>query len=130
MPKPEGKIFHFKNPKEIRYDFLEILPYKGERQIIRIETSELTSLCPFSGLPDFMELLIEYSPDKKIIELKSLKYYFVSFRNVGIYQEDLTNRIYKDLKKILSPNWIRVTTDYYTRGGIDVTCIVDSRATN
>ena len=126
MPKPEGKIFQFQNQSKVRTDFLETLPYQGEEQVVRIETSELTAVCPFSGLPDFAKVTIEYIPKDKIVELKSLKYYFISFRNIGIYQEDLTNRIYKDLKKLLKPQWIKVTTVYNTRGGIDVICTIDS----
>lgn len=126
MPKPSGKKFPFKSAKEIKTSFLEVLPYKGKTQLIKIETEELTAVCPFSGLPDFARLIVEYIPKSLIIELKSLKYYLVSFRDVGIYQENLTSRIYSDLYKILSPKVLKVTTIYRTRGGIDVTCQVDS----
>ncbi|MFO7810310.1 MAG: preQ(1) synthase [Candidatus Delongbacteria bacterium] len=126
MPKAEGKTFKFESEKAIRTDFLETLAYKGETQEITYETDELSAVCPFSGLPDYGILRINYVPDKKIIELKSLKYYIVSFRNTGIYQEALTNRIYKDLKKVLKPEYLRVETDYNTRGGIDSTCVIDS----
>ena len=126
MPKSEGKLFKFDNSKSIHTDFLETINYRGKEQNITIETEELTSVCPFSGLPDFMKVIIEYIPQKKIIELKSLKYYFISFRNVGIYQEDLTNRLFVDLEKTLTPKWIKVMTIYKTRGGINVTCVVEN----
>jgi 7-cyano-7-deazaguanine reductase len=126
MPKAEGKIFKFDSEKGIRADFLETIEYKGETQDITYETDELSAVCPFSGLPDYGFLRINYVPDKKIIELKSLKYYLISFRNVGIYQEALTNRIFKDLKKVLKPRYLRVETDYNTRGGIDSNCVIDS----
>ena len=77
------------------------------------------------GLPDLAEIIIEYYPDGgKCVELKSLKYYFISFRNVGIYQEAVTQKIYSDLKKLLNTNRLKVTSIYNTRGGFDTTCIV------
>jgi len=88
------------------------------------ETSEFSCVCPFSGLPDLARVKVEYHPvGGKCVELKSLKYYFVSFRNVGIYQEAVTSRIYRDLKKLLETERLRVTTVYNTRGGFDTTCI-------
>ncbi len=126
MPKAEGKKFRFETEKSIKADFLETIDYKGETQNITYETDELSAVCPFSGLPDYGFLNINYIPDKKIIELKSLKYYLISFRNVGIYQEALTDRIYKDLKKALKPKYLRIETVYNTRGGIDSTCVIDS----
>ncbi|MBN2857862.1 MAG: NADPH-dependent 7-cyano-7-deazaguanine reductase QueF [Candidatus Delongbacteria bacterium] len=110
----------------MKADFLETIDYKGETQDITYDTDELSAVCPFSGLPDYGFLSINYIPDKKIIELKSLKYYLISFRNVGIYQEALTDRIYKDLKKVLKPRYLKVETVYNTRGGIDSTCVIDS----
>ena len=75
-------------------------------------------------LPDLAYVKIEYYPTGgKCIELKSLKYYFVSFRNVGIYQEGATKRIYLDLKQVLNSNKVKVTTVYNTRGGFDTTCV-------
>ena len=72
-------------------------------------------------------LKIEYFPEGgKCVELKSLKYYIISFRNVGIYQEAVTKRFYGDLKKLLDTNKIQVTTIYNTRGGFDTTCIEGS----
>jgi 7-cyano-7-deazaguanine reductase len=126
MPKAEGKKFKFESEKAVRADFLETIEYKGETQDITYDTDELSAVCPFSGLPDYGILRINYVPDKKIIELKSLKYYLISFRNVGIYQEALTNRIYKDLKKVLKPKYLRIETDYNVRGGISANCVIDS----
>tara|TARA_B100000287_G_scaffold371241_1_gene369188 strand:- start:66 stop:308 length:243 start_codon:yes stop_codon:yes gene_type:complete len=78
-------------------------------------------------LPDYSYLKIEYFPEGgKCVELKSLKYYIISFRNVGIYQEAATKRIYDDLKKLLDTKKIQVTTIYNTRGGFDTTCIEGS----
>lgn len=121
MPKAEGRIFEFQGVEEIKTDYLEVFDYKGEKQIITIDTGEFSAVCPFSGLPDIARVIIQYIPEKSCIELKSLKYYFLSFRNVGIYQEAVTSRIYTDLKKVLGADKISVKTLYNTRGGMDVT---------
>ena len=104
MPKAEGMRFEFKDESAIRPDLLETIDYDGNKQEINYETDELSAVCPFSGLPDYGVLRIEYIPNQKIVELKYLKYYITSFRNVGIYQEALTNRIYNDLFKLLEKN--------------------------
>lgn len=127
MPIAEGKTFTFEDISSIQTDFLETFEFNSVNQYICTETKELSAVCPFSGLPDYGKLKIEYYPKgKKCIELKSLKYYLISFRNVGIYQEALTKRIYDDISQILSTNSIRVTTIYYPRGGFDTTCIEGS----
>jgi len=126
MPVAEGKIFSFEDENSIKSDFLESIEYSGNPQKIKYETDEFSAVCPFSGLPDIAKVDIEYIPDKKIVELKSLKYYFMSYRNVGIYQEAATDRIYRDLFRILSPKFLSVKTVYNVRGGILATCIMDS----
>lgn len=124
MPIPEGKIFDFWDESHIRPDFLETFEFDSPDQLIITETREFSAVCPFSGLPDYAYLKIEYYPDGgKCVELKSLKYYIITFRNVGIYQEAATKRLYKDLKRLLQTDRIRVTTVYNTRGGFDTTCI-------
>ena len=124
MAKAEGKYFKFNSEKEINPDFLETFTFDSPNQYIMTETDEFSAVCPFSGLPDLAYVKIEYYPEGgKCIELKSLKYYFISFRNVGIYQEGVTKRIYNDLKTKLNTDKIRVTTIYNTRGGFDTTCI-------
>jgi 7-cyano-7-deazaguanine reductase len=127
MPKAEGKKFDFKNENAIKTDFLETIEYNGGKQLIEYKTKEFSAVCPFSGLPDIAEITIKYVPSKKIIELKSLKYYFISFRNVGIYQEKATDRIFNDLKKILKPEYLSVETIYNTRGGIDSKCVMETK---
>ncbi|WP_448516391.1 preQ(1) synthase [Pseudothermotoga sp.] len=122
MPKAEGKTFQFEGQESIRTDFLETIDFDGKDEYIKIETDEFSAVCPFSGLPDIGRVIIEYYPDGgKIVELKSLKYYFVSFRNVGIYQEEATKRIYEDLKKLLKTERLKVTVVYNIRGGIKTT---------
>jgi 7-cyano-7-deazaguanine reductase len=124
MPIPEGKTFEFLDESHIRPDFLETFDFDSPGQLIITETREFSAVCPFSGLPDYAYLKIEYYPEGgKCVELKSLKYYIISFRNVGIYQEAATKRLYEDLKKLLQTNRIRITTIYNTRGGFDTTCI-------
>ncbi len=124
MTKAEGKFFQFDGPEAIRPDYLEIFPIDSPDQLIITETNEFSAVCPFSGLPDIARVKIEYHPDGgRCVELKSLKYYLISFRNVGIYQEAATKRIYDDLKQTLQTERLRVTTIYNTRGGFDTTCI-------
>lgn len=124
MTKSDGKYFEFDGEEKINSDFLETFPFDSPDQYIMTETDEFSAVCPFSGLPDLAYVKIEYYPTGgKCIELKSLKYYFVSFRNVGIYQEGVTQRIFNDLKNVLDIEKIRITTVYNTRGGFDTTCI-------
>ena len=122
----EGRVFDFEKEEKIGTALLEVFPYQGPRQKISYETAEFSAVCPYSGLPDYGRLRIEYIPDKTILELKSLKYYIVSFRNVGIFQEPATARLFNDIQALLQPQWLCVTTVYNTRGGIDSTCVIDS----
>ena len=126
MPIPEGKIFSFKDLQHVKNDFLETINYDGLAQEITYTTKEFSAVCPFSGLPDIATVEIVYIPNKYLVELKSLKYYFTSFRDVGIYQEEATNKIFNDLFSLLNPKTLKVKTVYNTRGGIDAICIIDS----
>jgi len=102
---------------------LETFAYEnpGQREVVRIDTDEFTAVCPYSGLPDFGTIRIEYIPRRQIIELRSLKYYLFSYRNVGIYQEHVVNRILDDLVRSCLPAWMRVEVDYNIRGGVHTT---------
>lgn len=126
MPQAEGKTFDFDVPASIDVEVLETLPYDGNKQDIVYETNEFSAVCPYSGLPDFAYLKIKYIPVDRIVELKSLKYYIISYRNVGIYQEAATDKIFKDLMKCLEPEYMEITTVYNLRGGIKATCVMDS----
>lgn len=126
MPEAEGRVFDFLGQGSIKPEYLETIEYDGRPQEITYETDEFSAVCPFSGLPDIGKVAIIYVPDKKLVELKSLKYYFVSFRNVGIYQEAATDRIYGDLFRCLSPKRLIVKSVYNIRGGILSTCVMDS----
>jgi len=126
MTRAEGKLFDFDEEKAIKQEYLETIEYSGNPQEVTYETDEFSAVCPFSGLPDIGKIAITYIPKKKLVELKSLKYYFVSFRNVGIYQEAATNRIYNDLYSRLEPAYLKVKTVYNIRGGILSTCVMES----
>jgi 7-cyano-7-deazaguanine reductase len=121
----EKKLKHnIESPDTIKSDVLECIEYefKSRRDIdIVIKQPEYTSLCPISGLPDVGCITIKYRPDTKIVELKSLKYYLLQYRNVGIFYESLVNRILDDLVDILSPKFMNVTGDFTARGGITTT---------
>jgi 7-cyano-7-deazaguanine reductase len=101
-------------------EVLEAIPYQNKAKNTRVEISnpEFTSLCPKTGLPDFGTITIKYLPDKYIVELKSLKYYFLQFRNAGIYYENLTPLILSHLVKVLDPLEMIVEADFTARGGI------------
>ncbi|MBN1879441.1 NADPH-dependent 7-cyano-7-deazaguanine reductase QueF [bacterium] len=113
-------------PEKIRSDLLETFEYSGHQQIVTYTTKEFSAVCPFSGLPDIATVEIQYIPNRLCIELKSLKLYFVSFRNIGIFQEHVTDRIYTDLHALLQPQSLSVTTRYATRGGIDAVCEIST----
>ena len=123
MALAQGKKFAFVGVENINTDFLETFKFDSPEQFIITENKEFSAVCPFSGLPDVAYLKIEYYPKGgKCIELKSLKYYITSFRNVGLYQEGVTSRIKEDLEKVLDTD-VRITTIYNTRGGFDTTCV-------
>jgi 7-cyano-7-deazaguanine reductase len=128
--KPDGKFGLFM-PPDTRQKDIHRLPYPHTaKQVVvyETETGEFSALCPFSGLPDFGVLRIEYVPGSHILELKSLKYYILSWRNIGCAQEDITAYIYEDLKAALGdPQYLQITTVYNVRGGINTTCTIDSR---
>lgn len=124
MAEAEDKIFDWTKIQNIKTEFLETFEFGSSNQYIKTESKEFSALCPFSGLPDYGHLIIEYYPQgKKCIELKSLKYYILTYRNVKLYQEQVTRQIYDDLKKVLETSRIKVTTIYNIRGGFLTTCI-------
>ncbi|MEI7810986.1 MAG: preQ(1) synthase [Ignavibacteria bacterium] len=88
-------------------------------------TDEFTSLCPKTGQPDWATIIIEYIPDELCVELKSLKFYFQSFRNDGIYYESVTNKIIDDLVEVVKPRYMHITADFKVRGGISSVIEVD-----
>ncbi len=97
---------------------------------INIEFPEFTCLCPRSGYPDFATIKIQYVPDKKIVELKSLKLYLNSFRSLYVSHEEATNKIYSELEKRLNPRFIEVIGDFNPRGNVKTVIRVCSNAKN
>jgi 7-cyano-7-deazaguanine reductase len=93
--------------------------------VINIRCPEFTSVCPKTGQPDFGEIVIEYTPAAKCIELKSLKYYLQSYRDKGIFYESLTNQILDDLAAACQPKWMKVTSKFTPRGGITTDVVVE-----
>jgi 7-cyano-7-deazaguanine reductase len=86
--------------------------------VIRFDIPEFTCLCPLTGQPDFAHFLIEIVADRYCVETKSLKQYFWSYRNEGAFHEKVTNAILSDLVKALAPRFVRISADWYVRGGI------------
>ena len=116
MPsKPSLSLDTFPNPSPAR-DYL-----------IHMEIPEFTCLCPKTSQPDFATLLLDYIPDRKCVELKSLKLYVWSYRNQGAFHEAVTNRMLDDLAKATQPRFMRLTARFYVRGGIFTTIAVEHR---
>jgi 7-cyano-7-deazaguanine reductase len=108
-------------PDAVRTDLLDPVDYayRGRRDItVTIRQPEFTSVCPMTGLPDYGTITIRYRPNEKIIELKSLKFYLLQYRNVGIFYEHVVNRILDDLVAVLAPQWMEVQGTFSARGGI------------
>jgi 7-cyano-7-deazaguanine reductase len=111
-------------PETVDKNVLEVMKYAygGQRDIeITIKQPEFTSLCPLSGLPDFGSITICYVPKDRIVELKSLKYYLLQFRNVGVFYEHVVNHILDDLVHALDPKSLQVVGTFTPRGGITTT---------
>ena len=94
---------------------------------IHMEIPEFTCLCPKTGQPDFATILLDYIPETKCVELKSLKLYIWSFRNEGCFHEAVTNRILDDLVAELQPRFMRVTAKFFVRGGIFTNVVAEHR---
>ncbi|MGD8367385.1 MAG: preQ(1) synthase [Desulfobacterales bacterium] len=120
-PSDRPPPYRIESPEIVSTEPLEPLDYlyRERRDIdIVIEQPEHTSVCPMTGLPDFGTIRIRYIPDRKIVELKSLKYYLLQYRSVGIFYEHLVNRILDDLVAVLSPKQMEVVGIFTSRGGI------------
>lgn len=100
---------------------LEVLPNQFKGYKISIVIPEYTSLCPRSGLPDAGTITIEYEPSAYFVELKSLKYYILGYRNLGIFYENAVNRILNDFVKAVKPRWAVVRGEFNPRGGMSST---------
>ena len=108
---------------------LEIVPneYENTDYEVNVSIPEFNCVCPRTGLPDFATITINYVPNKHIVELKSLKLYIVKFRNMGIFHESATNKIFNDFKDACNPRKIEVIGKFGARGGISTTVKVSSK---
>ena len=113
--QPSKQLETFENPVQTR-------DYR-----IHMEIPEFTCLCPKTGQPDFARLTLDYIPDKKCIELKSLKLYIWSYRDQGTFHEAVTNQILDDLAAAMKPRFIRLTSKFYVRGGIFTNVVAEHR---
>jgi len=125
--QPFDRTRPFKGPEAIDASVLECFEYEyaqsaggGDIEIVTT-TEEFTSVCPFSGLPDFARVTITYTPARHCIELRSLKYYLLSYRDVGIWYEHLVNRMLGDLVNACNPRQMKVVIACNPRGGLSST---------
>ena len=123
-PKPEfahlGKSSMIPDQPDVKILDRAPSPHEDADFLVRFVTPEFTSICPMTGQPDFAHIVIDYVPDKWIVESKSLKLYLLSFRHHGAFHEDCTVRIGKDLVSTLKPRWLRIGGYWYPRGGIPI----------
>lgn len=113
--QPNPELITFANPQPER-DYT-----------LHIQIPEFTCLCPKTGQPDFATLRIDYVPDQHCVELKSLKQYIWSYREVGAFHEAVTNRILSDLIEALGPRFVRLTAEFNVRGGLYTTVVAEHR---
>jgi 7-cyano-7-deazaguanine reductase len=123
--KYASKRFDIQDEDAIDVDVLEAIPFQYPDSTTEVvyDTDEFTAVCPWTGLPDFGTVTITYTPDELLVELKSLKYYLTSFRNVGILQEHAVNRILNDLVALVKPVSMTVEAEYKERGGISTNAV-------
>lgn len=95
-------------------------PRRGVQYLVRFTCPEFTSLCPITGQPDFAHFVIDYVPDERLVESKSLKLYLGSFRNHGAFHEDCTLTVARKLEEVLKPVWLRIGGYWYPRGGMPI----------
>jgi len=125
VDKYTSRRFDIQSEEAIDLAVLEAIPfdYPDSATEVVYDTDEFTFVCPWTGLPDFARLLIRYIPGNSLVELKSLKYYLTSYRNVGILQEHAVNRVLQDLVQLLQPVSMVVEAEYRERGGIKTRAI-------
>ena len=130
--KYAARRFDMEQEDAIDVAVLEAIPFAYPESATEVvyETDEFTFVCPWTGLPDFARLVIRYVPAGSLVELKSLKYYLTSYRNVGILQEHAINRILQNLVKLLQPISMTVEAEYRERGGIKTRATVSYQRDN
>ena len=117
-------------PTALPTKLLEAFPNPSPKRdfVIHMQIPEFTCLCPMTGQPDFATLYLDYIPDKRCVELKSLKLYIWSFRDEGKFHEAVTNEILDDIVKTIAPRFARLTAKFWVRGGIFTTVEAEHRA--
>jgi 7-cyano-7-deazaguanine reductase len=116
---------HAKSGLKARFPEIETWPNQFPAYEIVIDIPEFTSVCPKTGLPDFGVLTIRYMPSRRCLELKSLKEYLLAYRNLGIFQENIVNRVLEDVVRAARPRWAVVKGEFRPRGGIGT--VVEAR---
>jgi len=101
-------------------------PHPGQDYVVRLTAPEFTSLCPITGQPDFAAIVVDYVPQKSLVESKSFKLFLGSFRNYGAFHEDCTVYIHNRLRDVMQPKFIRVVGLWYARGGITIDVTIQS----
>jgi len=116
-----GKQTHY-NYQNPDINILEKInnPHADVNYLAKFTCPEFTSICPVTGQPDFGKIIIEYFPEKYLLESKSLKLYLVGYRNHGAFHEDCTIKIAKDIIKIIQPQWLKISGIWNARGGIPI----------
>jgi 7-cyano-7-deazaguanine reductase len=124
MPKnPRYTREHAEAGLNAKFPAIETWPNQFPAYEIVIDNPEFTSVCPKTGLPDFGTLTLRYMPDRDCLELKSFKEYLFTYRNLGIFQENVVNRVLEDVVRCAKPVWAEVKGDFRPRGGIGTTVI-------
>jgi 7-cyano-7-deazaguanine reductase len=116
-------------PPKRTIELLESFPNPSPKRdyLIRMQIPEFTCLCPKTGQPDFATLFLDYIPDRRCVELKSLKLYVWSYRDQGAFHEAVTNRVCDDLVELLAPRFLRLTARFHVRGGIFTSVVAQHR---
>jgi len=128
-PTYEGRQDHIRDLKTPEIEVFKNI-YQDKDYVIKLVFPEFTAICPKTGLPDFGTIYIKYCPDEHCLELKSLKEYFFFYRNVGIFHENVTNKILEDIVKACNPRWVKIKIVYNVRGGIETTVFAKYERTN
>lgn len=124
MPKqPAYTAEHAAAGLNTKFPEIEVWPNQFPNYEIEIDVPEFTSVCPKTGLPDFGTLWIRYMPNKSCLELKSLKEYLFTYRNLGIFQENIVNQVLEDVVKATKPVWAEIRGEFRPRGGIGTTVV-------
>jgi 7-cyano-7-deazaguanine reductase len=123
MPKAKARKSgytseHAKAGLEVKFPAIETWPNQFPGYEIEVDIPEFTSVCPKTGLPDFGTIWIRYMPNQLCLELKSLKEYINSYRNLGIFQENVVNRVLEDVVRAAKPVWVEVRGQFHPRGGL------------